>query len=192
MASNDDMDVDDNHLLAKMKSMIEVEKQLSLTMRKVEPWICSNAKDKLTNDSFSHRVRPIPPDMDAVNKVLAVARNLSNRTSAPAGWNSNAPVIGFTTPNPLPHQLRGGLLAGMQLDRARKTERDKKRQLEEEKAAEATARTAREKNQVKNQRPEKEQKRRDAHARPADSVVVAPPEVSMNLSSDSSSNEDSD
>jgi hypothetical protein len=36
--------------------------------------------------------------------------------------------MGFTTPNPMPHQLRGGALAGMQLERARQGERDKKRQ----------------------------------------------------------------
>jgi hypothetical protein len=34
-------------------------------------------------------------------------------------WNPNLPVIGFATPNPLPHQLRGGALGAMQLKLAR-------------------------------------------------------------------------
>ena len=70
--------------------------------------------------------------MNEAQQVLAVARNFSGRTSAPAGWNPNAPVIGFSTPNPLPHQLRGGALAALELQRARQAERDKKRKRLEE------------------------------------------------------------
>jgi hypothetical protein len=143
-------------LLEKTQAMIEVERLLTITMEKVEPWLASNnsnmSVDNNNNSShtssssrgyFNHnavRVRPIPTTMEQVDEILAIARNLSTRTSAPAGWNPNAPVVGFSTPNPLPHQLRGGALAALELKRARqqqKFEQDqkkRKRQEEEEKA----------------------------------------------------------
>jgi len=102
--------------------MIEVERALTAAMEKVEPWLTTRVKPNRP------RVRPIPTNMEEANQVLAVARNLASRTSAPAGWNPNAPVVGFTTPNPLPHQLRGGALAALQLERAKQAEHDKKRQ----------------------------------------------------------------
>merc|ERR1719491_1759067 len=51
--------------------------------------------------------------MDTVNEVLALARTLSSRTSAPCSWDPTMPMVNFATPNPLPHQIRGGAL-GMQ------------------------------------------------------------------------------
>merc|ERR1711862_166284 len=71
--------------------------------------------------------------MDAVNEVLALARMLSSRTSAPpSGWDPTMPMVNFATPNPLPHQLRGGSLAAMQLSDARlDRKRKNKRRLEE-------------------------------------------------------------
>lgn len=110
-------------LLKKVQSMLEVESALTRTMAKVEPWLPS-----ATISPQRPRVRPIPKSMEEVDRVLCVARNLAARTSAPAGWSPNAPLVGFSTPNPLPHQLRGGALAALQLERARAAEREKKRQ----------------------------------------------------------------
>ena len=49
-------------------------------------------------------------------------------------WNANLPVVGFATPNPLPHQLRGGALGGMQLKLAREELRAKELKKEQENA----------------------------------------------------------
>jgi hypothetical protein len=55
--------------------------------------------------------------MEQVQSILSLGRFYSNRTSAPAGWTSTTPLIHFTTPNPLPHQLRHSALAALQLQR---------------------------------------------------------------------------
>jgi len=60
-----------------------------------------------------------PSNRTEVDMILAVARSYSNRTSAPQNWDPSLPVIHFTTPNPLPHQLRSGTLASMQLKLSR-------------------------------------------------------------------------
>jgi len=60
-----------------------------------------------------------PSNMDQVDMILALARSYSNRTSAPTNWDPSIPVIHFSTPNPLPHQLRSGTLASMQLKLSR-------------------------------------------------------------------------
>jgi hypothetical protein len=104
-------------LLKKAQAMIELEQMLTATVEKVEPWL-PNA-NAASNANSRPRVRPLPTSMEQVEVILAVSRNWAARTSAPAGWNPAAPVMGFTTPNPMPHQLRGGALAGMQLERAR-------------------------------------------------------------------------
>ena len=127
----------DLELLERTQALVAAERSLTLTMEKVEPWLTSSISGKLAGDNsnpghFEKRVRPIPTSMDQVKQVLAVSRNFASRTSAPAGWNPNAPVVGFSTPNPLPHQLRGGALAALQLERARQAEIDKKRKRQEE------------------------------------------------------------
>ena len=143
-------------LLEKTQAMIEVEQSLTAIIEKAEPWLLSNTNNpNMKVDPSRPRVRPIPETMDQVHSILAVARSFASRTSAPAEWNPNAPVVGFSTPNPLPHQLRGGALAALQLERARQAERDriqqkKKRQRTEEeeekfKSAAATAVDAKEK-----------------------------------------------
>jgi hypothetical protein len=127
-------------LLEKTQSLIQVERSLTATLERVEPWLTTSSTSSSTSTScstkntnlFGKRVRPIPTTMEQVHQVLAVGRNLASRTSAPAGWNPMAPVVGFSTPNPLPHQLRGGALAALQLERARQAERDRKRQRKEE------------------------------------------------------------
>lgn len=103
-------------LLEQLQKLTKVERSLTEALDEAEPWLSSN---KSGNDF----VRPLPQSMEQVIQALAVARNLSGRTSAPAGWNSAAPVAGFATPNPLPHQLRGGALGTLQLERARDSKR---------------------------------------------------------------------
>lgn len=120
------------NLLEKTQALIELERSLTRTLEKVEPWLASSTSNDKGKRKAGTRVRPIPATMDEVHKVLAVARNFSSRTSAPAGWNPNAPVVGFSTPNPLPHQLRGGALAALELQRARQADQDKKRKRQEE------------------------------------------------------------
>jgi len=121
-------------ILKKVRAMMEVEIALTATIEKVEPWLTSSTRSPpLLPHGDRPRVRPLPTTMEQVEHVLAVARNFASRTSAPAGWNPNAPVMGFSTPNPLPHQLRGGALAALQLERARQAERERKRQRQLEK-----------------------------------------------------------
>jgi hypothetical protein len=127
--------------------MIELEQSLTATMEKVEPWLPSQNNTATagtgSNASSRPRVRSLPTSMEQVDVILAVARNWAARTSAPDGWNPAAPVMGFTTPNPMPHQLRGGALAGIQLERARQAERDKKRQrLEQQQRQQESERAA--------------------------------------------------
>lgn len=141
-------------LLEKTQAMIKIERLLTLSMEKVEPWLTSNTTDPQyasRNSNTVWRVRPVPSTMEQVEQVLAVARNLSTRTSAPAGWNPNAPVVGFSTPNPLPHQLRGGALGALELQRARQ-------QLQEKAAAEQKKRKQREEEEklAKKQKLERE------------------------------------
>jgi Vitamin-D-receptor interacting Mediator subunit 4 len=136
-------------LLEKTQAMIELERLLTITMEKVEPWLASNTMDPQYASSRSNavRVRPIPTTMGQVEEILAVARNLSTRTSAPAGWNPNAPVVGFSTPNPLPHQLRGGALAALELQQARqqqKAEQEKKKRKRQEEVEEKAKKLERE------------------------------------------------
>ncbi len=77
-----------------------------------------NDKCRINNSSHLLRVRPIPRTMEQIHAILSLGRSYSNRTSAPAGWTSTTPLIHFTTPNPLPHQLRHSALATLQLQRA--------------------------------------------------------------------------
>jgi len=76
-----------------------------------------------------------PRNMEAVEVVLSLARTYASRTSAPpSGWDPSIPMLTFSTPNPLPHQLRGGALGAMQLNMAHheKQEQNEKRIEEEE------------------------------------------------------------
>lgn len=176
-------------LLEKTKTIMELERSLTKTLDKVEPWLLQNSKRQLPNRP---RVRPIPTTMEEAERVLAVARVLASRTSAPAGWNPAAPVMGFSTPNPLPHQLRGGALAALQLDRARQTERLRKRQRAEEEAK------AEEKVVEDKQQEVQPSKKDPPLQQPQQAPLRAPGatakrvDVSMNLSDSSSSDEEDD
>lgn len=76
-----------------------------------------DSQHRINNSSHHIRVRPIPRTLEQVQAIISVGRSYSNRTSAPAGWTSTTPLIHFTTPNPLPHQLRHSALATLQLQR---------------------------------------------------------------------------
>lgn len=94
-------------LLDNVQSLVDLERSLTATIERAAPYLPGG------------KVRPLPSTMEEVEQVLCLARSLSSRTSAPAGWNPQAPVMGFATPNPLPHQLRGGALGALQLELAR-------------------------------------------------------------------------
>lgn len=184
-------------LLKKTKTMMELERSLTATLDKVEPWLVHNAQ--LPNRP---RVRPIPKTMQEAERVLAVARVLASRTSAPAGWNPAAPVVGFSTPNPLPHQLRGGALAALQLDRARQSERLGKRQRKqaEEEALHKIAKVEHDKEELQQQTVQHSKKdpplqqplQKEVPRAPGATTMKPQVDVSMNLSDSSSSSDDDD
>ena len=100
------------------------------------------------------------------------------------------PMVNFSTPNPLPHQLRGGSLAAMQLqgaklDRTRKNKRrlEEVQQEEERRKADAAA--------VANKKSgDKKEHKKDVDHR---ARRVVPVNVdTMNLSDSSSSSYDDD
>jgi hypothetical protein len=205
-------------LLEKTQKLIELERLLTISLEKVEPWLTANT----TSSSFASRttgmrVRPIPTSMDQVHAILSVARNLSTRTSAPAGWNPAAPVVGFSTPNPLPHQLRGGALGALELERARTAQEDKKRKLaweesqrmaakqkQEQKEAESKMDVDEDKTPQNDNQPQLDPKAADAAVHRANPAATArsPPRPSlqaapvvattMNLSDSSSDEEEND
>jgi Vitamin-D-receptor interacting Mediator subunit 4 len=167
--------------LDRIQSLVEIERSLTEAIGKADPWITGKT------------TRPLPSSMDEVEHVLHVARNIASQTSAPPGWNPQAPVMGFATPHPLPHQLRGGSLGALQLELAKaqvEEERVSKKRKQDEAAAAAK------KAEVQTE------------FKPEDSVARHPPtassssagrprqvqqvlEADMNLS-DSSSSEESD
>jgi hypothetical protein len=122
-------------LLEKARSMIAIEKQLTDVLERAAPYHSSHAAN---NRWTPHRprVRPLPQTMEQVERVLAVARHYAARVSAPTGWNPQAPVLGFSVPNPLPHQLRGGALAQLQLERAQQQQVQRERLLQQQKEKE--------------------------------------------------------
>jgi hypothetical protein len=197
MEGNVERDEDMVRFLSKTREVIQVEKALTRTLEKVEPWLI----DAKVNP-HRKRVRPIPTSMKEAETILQVARTFSSRTSAPAGWTPVAPITNFATPNPLPNQLRGGALATLQLERAKKAESDKKK---ERKKAEAQrneeSTTARQQDATMTDattlpagtaaagRASSQQQR---PAAPAYAQQRPKQQVSMNLSDSDSSSEDED
>ena len=99
---------------------MEAERALTDAIEKSTPLLQKNTMSSSVLSSQSDPpLLPTPSNIEEVKTILAVARSYSLRTSAPPMWNPNLPVIGFATPNPLPHQLRGGALGAMQLKMAR-------------------------------------------------------------------------
>ena len=112
-----------SHLLHHVRTLVEAEAALTDALEKTTPLLSSQYYNSVSSSILSSQsdppLLPTPRNIEEVKTVLAVARAYSLRTSAPPMWNPNLPVIGFATPNPLPHQLRGGALGAMQLKLAR-------------------------------------------------------------------------
>lgn len=118
-------------LLDHVRTLVEVERALTDALEKSTPLLSSQhngISSSILSSQSDPPLLPTPRDIEEVKTILAVARAYSLRTSAPPMWNSNLPVIGFATPNPLPHQLRGGALGTMQLKMARE---EKNRKIKE-------------------------------------------------------------
>ena len=130
----DDDNSNDIYLLEQTQKLIYAEKRLTKLLRQSEPWL-PNA----VPHPHRQRVRPIPSTMDQVESILALARKYAAQTSAPAGWNPQAPVVGFCTPSPLPNQLRAGNLAALQLERAQAERKRQREQATQQKLAAAAA-----------------------------------------------------
>lgn len=132
--ANIDVDMTDLSLLVQTQKLIHAEKRLTALLLETEPWLPTAVAHP-----HRRRIRPTPTSMDQVDSILALARKYAAQTSAPAGWNPAAPVVGFCTPSPLPNQLRAGCLAALQLERA---QAERKRKRDEQKAAAAQAAAA--------------------------------------------------
>jgi len=108
---------------------VEAERALTDAIEKSTPLLQNNTmSSSILSSQSDPPLLPTPRNIEEVKTILAVARAYSLRTSAPPMWNPNLPVIGFATPNPLPHQLRGGALGAMQLKMARE---EKNRKIKE-------------------------------------------------------------
>ena len=133
-SQNNDLD-----LLDRTHKVMKAEQKLTALLERVDPWLGNPGDQSAVRNHYSTRVRPIPQTMDQVENILSLARSWASKTSAPAGWDPSAPVIGFATPNPLPHHLRGGALAALQLERATKEKFRASKLKEEERESKAQA-----------------------------------------------------
>mmetsp|Transcript_23018 Transcript_23018/g.46074 ORF Transcript_23018/g.46074 Transcript_23018/m.46074 type:complete len:236 (-) Transcript_23018:134-841(-) len=116
-------------LLDHVRSLVEAERALIDAIETTTPLLQQNTmSSSILSSQSDPPLLPTPRNIEEVKTILAVARTYSLRTSAPPMWNPNLPVIGFATPNPLPHQLRGGALGAMQLKMARE---EKNRKIKE-------------------------------------------------------------
>ncbi|GFH57957.1 hypothetical protein CTEN210_14433 [Chaetoceros tenuissimus] len=115
-SSNEDTQLDSSSLLSCVKDLVQVEMSLTEILETTKPLLGLAT----------------PKNMSEVNSILSLARTYSTRTSAPPGWNPNLPVIHFSTPNPLPHQLRQGALGAMELNLVKEERMAKRRKMEQE------------------------------------------------------------
>lgn len=106
-------------LLSCVKSLVKLEQSLTQSLSTTRPLLSLST----------------PQTSTQINTILALARTYSTRTSAPPGWNPNLPVLHFSTPNPLPHQLRQGMLGAMELQLVKEERVAKRRKIEEEQQA---------------------------------------------------------
>ena len=130
-------------LLDHVRTLVEVERGLSDALEQTQH-LLSNQASANTSVVMAPTLNaapllPTPRNEKEVQTILAVARAYSLRTSAPPMWNPQLPVIGFATPNPLPHQLRGGQLGALQMQMARE-ERNRMQMAREERERERLAR----------------------------------------------------
>ena len=115
--------INSGNMLSAVALLSEAERRLTQTLDKTSRYLPNSTNPLLL---------PTPQSMEEVKTVLAVARTYADRTSAPSGWNPNVPIYGFVTPNPLPHQLRGGQLAALQLQQAQEDRERKRKAVREE------------------------------------------------------------
>lgn len=122
-------------LLDHIRALVEAERGLTDVIERTAPLLPHSLSSTISSSTHIEPLLPTPRTIDEVPTILAVARAYAHRTSAPPMWDPSLPVIGFATPNPLPHQLRGGALGAMQLKLAReeKKRRAQLRLLREEK-----------------------------------------------------------
>lgn len=118
-------------LLTHIRSLVEAEAGLTSALSQTHPLLNRSNHSSVLSSQSAPPLLPTPQSSDEVATILAVARAYSLRTSAPPMWNPNLPVVGFATPNPLPHQLRGGALGGMQLQLAKEAKIRKNKELVE-------------------------------------------------------------
>lgn len=162
-------------LLDCVASLVSAERGLTRSIERTLPLL--HRRQSLstsvtgTSSTAPPPILPTPASMSEVETVLAVARMYSSRTSAPAGWKPTLPVFGFATPNPLPHQLRGGALGALQL-RAAREERRRKKTAAEDKEKEEKA--AREEDKRKKKAAEEEKAAVSANKRGLDGKDGAP------------------
>jgi Vitamin-D-receptor interacting Mediator subunit 4 len=168
-------------MLDRVQVLVELERSLTEAMEKAAPWLPGG------------KARPLPTSMGDVHKILSVSRNLAPRTSAPVGWNPQAPVIGFTTPNPMPHQLRGGALGALQLEMARKQQKEANQEQLERKREREEAKKKEDESQNQAAKRPIQPTRQIPSARQVQPQRLMQPAivVDMNLS-DSSSEDESD
>ena len=135
-------------LIDHVRALVEVERGLSDALERTGPLLSSQASANtsvvMAPTLNAAPLLPTPRNEEEVQTILAVARAYSLRTSAPPMWSPQLPVIGFATPNPLPHQLRGGQLGALQMQMARE-ERNKMQVAREERERERLARLEEEK-----------------------------------------------
>jgi hypothetical protein len=105
-------------LLSTVQSLVKLEMSLTQSLSDIQPLL-----DELAT----------PQNMSQVHTILSLARSYSTKTSAPPGWNPNLPVIHFSTPNPLPHQLRQGELGAMELQMVKEERNRKRKKIQKEK-----------------------------------------------------------
>jgi len=190
-------------LRSTVQSLVKLEMSLTQSLSKIRPLL----QDLAT-----------PQTMSQVDTILSLARSYSTKTSAPPGWNPNLPVIHFSTPNPLPHQLRQGELGAMELQMAKEERNRKRRRIQLEKMQQKALQETERRNsqvllkdrandpkkrevmnhvQMDNEEAErrKEEKKKLLDRNIMNSKPAAPTRMvptSMNLSDDSSSEEEED
>ena len=146
-------------LLDHVRALVEAERDLTEALEQTLPLLSSNSSSSVIPPSSSSKrgaeppLLPSPRSSAEVPTILAVARAYSLRTSAPPAWNTNLPVVGFATPNPLPHQLRGGALGAMQLSLAREEKKRKRKEVlvEEQRRREQRLKLLEESEKLKNE-----------------------------------------
>ncbi|KAL7477263.1 hypothetical protein ACHAW6_003077 [Cyclotella cf. meneghiniana] len=146
-----------NTLLDRVRSLVRAEQGLTDALQTCLPLLPHSHTSTFTSQTPPPLI-PTPTSPSQIPTILALARTYSLRTSAPPTWNPSLPVVGFATPNPLPHQLRGGSLGAMQLKLARE---EKVRKKTEERERRERERREKEKEEERNKEKLEEESLRE-------------------------------